>query len=364
MLTCPQCGSEMAEGAHFCEKCGYRFGGEADETKVASTGPSSSQQPSPKPQPTRRPWYKRKGVVITLILVALLLLSSCVGVGIWLALSRQDSGDYENQVKEIWEEVIDESNQLKESLDQLSTQDDLKELSSTNSELVDLLKDKQNEVDKLEPPTEREDVQKEMEKFLEAYIDYLTRAQRVIDNSLEASSEDDFVDLEGLSNKALSADEDFVEKADFVDGDVPEEVFDMPDVLRSLAKKIQTKEQAEEKAKKEKQLKEQIAADNDAVEDTVISFMQAYINAQAATCRKYLTSKANDQFDPTKEFNVNYSRLDFKVTSLKRISSTSYNVYGTEYDRDQGGNDFTTRWRFEVIKTGGKWLIDNRQTLS
>lgn len=307
----------------------------------------------------KKPFYKKPAVIAAII--SAIILAAILGVLFYL--SSQNKSSYESSANDIWDDVIESSNTLKDALSETKDVDDFNQLSDDNADHVAVLKDKIVEVKSIEAPEAYKKSHKNLERAIRQQVGYFEKAQEILDDPYRVETDTDFVEFDRLARDAKLASQDFVDSADSVDDDIPVKIFDMPDDLRSIAKEAQSVQEEKEEQDTAREKQEQEATEKSSVENSVEGWMEALKDNNTSDMSNYMTTDAYARLDPN-EFEGDYTVDDYKLTQTTKISATKYESKVTEYDTWSNGDRTTTTRLFTVVKIGDKWLIDEQNIIN
>lgn len=355
MQYCPNCHNALGKKDKICPNCGFNV-----EQPTEVIKPQKEQKDKPTANiPEKRPLYKRPVFWVITTSAILILLIACGLIGGYFYYNYKASVDYKAQVKSSWTDVVADSKSLDNTLKAVQTEADLPMLANELASMEDTLAETQSKAVNFNPPKKYRQQQAELLKALDNYASYIIQAKIMANKEPLAIDVAKFTELDAYAEAAKTSTSNFVTETDFIDQQLPEEIF----TIGKLFKPIIEDAKLTDKKRKQKQKKQRAASAKKQAQQTVISFMQARIHKDAAEMRKYLTEAAAKAFDPDLEFQGDFDPIDFKIVKTD-ANSKGFLIIGDETDRSWEGNNFTTKWQFQVILEGGSWLIDHRKILS
>ncbi len=349
MNYCPGCQEPLETGQEKCPFCGYELIATRNEEEASeSLLPDSAQ----------KPFYKRAAFLVPLIIILLLSILGAGGATGYIYYQKKQEKDTEKNLKTVWIEVKNRSEQLSDSLNSVKYPSDLENFEGEITSFSEFLAEKQTEVINLEVTEKYEDNKETLLAGIEKYSKYIYLLKLILQKEAVQVKNEDYSKIRKISDDAEAATSKFVAEASFIDDGLSENVFKAINKIKTLIEKVKK----EEDTKKKQKLKQQQSTEKKEAEKTVRSFEQARINQSGAEMRRYITPDYGKVFDPETEFGVTDAYLiDFKITKTEAKSEKVYEISGEEVGKDLTGEKFTNKWWFKVIKYEGDWLIDNRK---
>jgi len=350
MNYCPGCQEPLELEQEECPYCGYELIATKKEPEA-----DSSVMAIPK-----KPFYKRAVFIAPLIILVVLGILGGAGFAGYQFYQAKQENESEKNLKALWLEITNRSDQIASSLDLVKQPSDLESFKQELSDFNDFLSEKQTEAVNLEVMEKYQNNQSSLVESIEKYSDYAYLLKLTLQKAPAEVKTDDYTKITHFSENAQAGSDKFVAEASFIEGSLPKSIFSAIDKIKPLIEKIKT----EEAAKEQETLKQQQAADKREAEKTVSSFMQARIDRNGAEMRRYITPGYDKVFDPEQEFAVTDTyAIDFRITKTESKEAGAFEVNGDESGKDLTGAKYVNKWWFKVIKLEGAWLIDNRKLL-
>jgi len=350
MNYCPGCQEPLEPEQEQCPYCGYELIATKKEPEA-----DSSAMAIPK-----KPFYKRAVFIVPLIILVVLGILGGAGFAGYQYYQNQQADNSQKDLKAIWLEMTNRSDQIASSLDLVKQPSDLASFKEELSDFNDFLSDKQTEAVNLEVVEKYQNNQASLVEAIEKYSDYAYLLKLTLQKDPKEVKMDDYTKIDHFAETAQAGSDEFVAEASFIEGSLPKSIFSAIDKIKPLIEKIK----AEEAAKEKETLKQQQAADKREAEKTVSSFMQARIDRNGAEMRRYITPNYDKVFDPEQEFAVTDTyAIDFRLTKSESKEADAFEISGDESGKDLTGAKYINKWWFKVIKSEGAWLIDNRKLL-
>jgi len=315
---CPSCGSIYQKGAKFCPQCGAKISDEEKKEIETTEKESDSSQEELKKK------NKKKKALISIIILLLILLLGGGAFGGWYYFNNyKQNKDYESKINSLWSGVVDKSEGFKESLQTIDEEKDLTTTGDKSLELERYLKNKIDELDKLETKENYQDLKKEFKIVLERYADYLSKLRsKILDKDLnKINIENDFIEVDKIKEIAKDKITDFENKNKFLKDQLNNDVFNLSVLKNFIIHWQKEKMTEEERITKEKAEKEAEQAQKLA-EETVNKFMGALPNAYSATDKWAEAQKIADNYWYTP--SMNNFRNDYKYYFLDKAGSPMY----------------------------------------
>ena len=349
MDYCPGCQEPLQKNEEQCSFCGYELIATKQEDDEDFSAIAS-----------KKSFFKSGafiGSVISLVIIGAIIGGTVFGFNYF----RQNQEDkYKKDLKSIWLEVNNRSEQVVSSLESVKTPSDLKNFKEDLVLFSDFLTRKQTELVSLEPPEKYKDNQSVLVDEIQKLGKYIFALKLLVQKDPNKVEAPDYAKVKKLAQSSDNADEKFVIETAFIDERMPSEIFDALETIRPIIEKAQK----QSKAKKKQSLDQKLKADKRAAEKTVRLFMQARIDKSAAEIRRYITPDYDKIFDPEQEFDMSDTfSVDFKITSTENKSAKEFQINGDEISKDLTGEKFTNKWWFKVIDYENDWLIDDRKLL-
>jgi len=278
----------------------------------------------------------------------------------------------------MWSEVIEKSNDFKDTLNDPTKKSDLDRLDKKAEDLEQLLKDKVSELDGVETPHGYQESKDKLKKGLEKYIDYLSNLQKnILDKDISrVKVSTDFDKVQKHADEARDALTDFIETSKYVEETISGDVFDLSQLKNFIkdwqsAAESEAEKESEKKSEEEKKAAE--AAAKQAAEETCSDFMNGLPNAYGAADSWAEAQRIADQHWLTA--SMNNFRSDYKfyfegggvtyiggqVISSDKVNNTKYNVSSEERERYHPHDDEPHEYRFLsyfiVEKFSSSWFI-------
>ncbi len=349
MDYCPGCQEPLQQNEQQCPFCGY----ELIATKQEDDNDFSAIAP-------RKSFFKSGafiGTVVGIIIIGALTAGGIFGYNYY---NQTQEKAFKKDLKAIWLEVNNRSEQVVTSLESVNSPKDLTNIKEDLVSFSEFLTSKQTETVNLEPPEKYKDSPSVLIAGIQKLNKYVFVLKLLVQKDPDKVGPADYSKINKLSEDSENANEKFVVEAAFIDDRLPSDIFKALDTIKPLIEKVQKQRKAHQK----KSADQQLTADRRAAEKTIRSFMQARIDKSAAEIRRYITPGYDKIFNPDQEFDMSdtYS-VDFKLTKTESKSPTEFQIYGDEISKDLTGEKFTNKWWFKVIKYENDWLIDDRKLL-
>jgi ElaB/YqjD/DUF883 family membrane-anchored ribosome-binding protein/predicted nucleic acid-binding Zn ribbon protein len=373
-VYCPRCGAIHKKGEKYCNECGASL--LPPMTKPAIKEKTEKEEPTLDLNKKKK---KRKKKIIWTAVIILILAGAATGAWFYTQSLRQRQRNlkFEKEIKDLWEEITSKSNDTKNVLTNIKSEDDINNLSTKISDLKNLIQTKASKLDEIDTPENYEELKNKLKSALERYSEYLSRLKDdIVDKTTDqVEVPGDFISVQNLADQAKGALGDFVNQAKFIKNKIADGVFDLS-ILRGFIEDTQSQTEGE-KAQKEKQEKEaQEKAAKKAAEDVVYNFMNSlpkayddiehsWDNAQNIA-KQYWYSPALPIFKSDYQFYF-ASEVFYKggsVLSSEKLSDTKYNVSCEERSESmdfETGETYTHTYLtyFLVEKHNDKWLISS-----
>ncbi len=345
MNYCPGCQEPIEADEYQCPYCGYELIATNNEDIPGFA------------KSLNKPFYKSGafiGSVLGLIILAIIITGAIFGYDYYK--DKQEAG-FQKDLKAIWLETTNRSDQLSSSIDLVNNTSDFEDLNDELAKFSDFLSTQQTEAINLEPEEKYEDNQRVLVDSIEKYNKYTYLLKLILQKDITLINDKDYLKLKSLADDSSAATDKFVAEVPYIEGKIPPNIFQAMDKLRPI---IEKEQKAIANRQKETQALEQNTQKREA-ERVVRSFMQAKIDKSAAEMRRYITPAYDKVFDPEQEFAVTdtYS-IDFKITKTESVNENEFAINGDEIGKDLTGAKFTNKWLFKIVKYEGDWLIDNR----
>lgn len=368
MIYCPECGAIQSKKENFCSQCGTNLhedhkktvSEEKEDKKEKQDTELSDVKEKDEEQESNVPFYKNK---VFIFFASFFVITSAIAGSI-LFLKMNESNKFKNDMLSIWGEVKKESGEINEKLTALNDYEGFAGVALEIKDSETVISEQKDKLNKLDAPNYYNDGKEEMVKSLDAFIGYLQELRAQADNPTDMTDQD-ITDVERLSSEAKNKMISAYAKLNFITEKIPDEVYSavtkFKEVRDNYEKELAGEEQ--QKAEAERQTQEQQEAKARA-EATVTSFMNGYIAGNQTEVKKYMTAAFQKEFnyaDLSADARLYSYPESFRVTTVKKMSETQYDIYGRELqvNRDSGSK-WTINRHFAVLYSASdnKWLID------
>ncbi len=362
MTYCPECGSIQNKKENFCSHCGGSLHAKAVKKQANNHQVSENVLDLSDEEKTRnkKPFFKNKNfwILSGVFLIAI----SVIGGLFWLKASEGNA--FEREVKGVWQEVINASNQLNKKVSEMQDIEEFNSITLLVKDTQKIIETQKDALRELVTPNEYEEAKKELNNGFEKYREYLQELRSVSESPKDFTNQD-IKDIENLATEMKASFDRAYIKFSFIAEKLSDETYVIIDKFQKVRKDYEDKLEEEEqlKASEERQTKEQQEARAKA-EQAVTSFMNAYIAGNQTELNKYMTAAFKKEFNYADLSSAarSYSYPEsFRITETKYSSSTQYDIYGIELqvNRDSG-NKWTINRQFAVlyVQSENKWLID------
>jgi len=218
MMTCPNCGKEIAEDAEYCVQCGAYIG--AQQTMISTPQTEASPSAYYSTEAQKIPFYKKKWGIGLIIGATISLLFCCLAsaiAGIYLYRNTGSAKDYESQAKEFYDELQDGAGEIDSAIKSADSQGDLASLAEEIEDQEDLAKKITRELDSLDANEKDKDSPEKFVKALDAYKDYLDKLGTLSANPLNLDLSDEVSKISDVTQDSAAAFENFVDASPFIE---------------------------------------------------------------------------------------------------------------------------------------------------
>jgi hypothetical protein len=201
--------------------------------------------------------------------------------------------------------------------------------------------------------------------FLDSFASYTGMAAALSDEPSKVSS-DDITKLTDSSKAAADATMHFKNNATYVQHDMPQDIFKIPDTLQAITDAISSAQKqtaAQQQAAANATAKD--AADKTAVTTSINTFENGFVAGNAGAMRPVMTSGFQN------EYNFNQLNPDqrqyqypasFRVITVEKQTDGTYKAdVNVLYKYTDNTNQYTQGYEYSVIYSSGKWLLNNEK---
>lgn len=330
---------------------------EVSESDEEDLGDIEEEIEADKPEPTvvvRKP--RTTGLWLTAFAAVVIILIG--GLASYYYYTFQSQGAVgEQQVRDIWEDTANATQDLVDSFNHVTKLEDLKDRSAQSfSVAVDAASrtvrdagfDLQNQPGlNLQAST----VVSKFAAFAEDYGAYIAEMRRVVDRVDEVESADDLKQLQDLGQTAETAYDDLLSvNKGFLKGSLPRTVFDIGDKVAEYAKSALGENSDKEQATKAAQTKAQ---------GVINRFAQAWQDKDSEAMGSLMTVGGKSEFDESMledETKVVGLTIDSTVLAEDGSKVTIRATVKKQKDEEDAVNE---SWQFVLLPSGDLWLIDS-----
>jgi hypothetical protein len=318
---------------------------------------SEAKESGDKAGNNKKKFYKKTWFWLVLILGL-----AVVGVGIFLLIFFSAQSKNKKAVLNGWNDITKESNSLASIGEGVNGKESFDKYNSELQKFSGNVKDAKINTSKLS--FKGQDVQR-YEKFLDDYSTYTARSAELA-NKINDYTESDNTKLKELSAVAKSSASDARSNIKYLTQSMPDNAFQIQDVLTTANKAILAKElsiQAQQQAAQAQSAKDK--ADKTAVENNTGNYLNAFIAGNAATMRRYMTSAYQAEYDfnqiSAEARNVVYP-ASFRILTVTKTDDTHYKSQANVlYKYRDGSGQYTVGNELNLVYDSGSatWLVNS-----
>jgi hypothetical protein len=306
----------------------------------------------------------KRNVIIIVSILALIIL-------IFVGIIVFQNFYYRKALTNSWQQVVNQSTTFANTLDKVTTVDQVKGLSLNIDELNSTINYQEDVLASAGSGRPFAAKNNRAKTFLTEYQNYFQVCKDLIQNP-NVVNEKGYADCKTVADNLKKSQEDLI-KLTFISEQIPNGVFLMPDKIKKIQDDYQKQKNLDlQNSSQENQILQKTNQNAELAQNNLTKFMNYYIGGDEKNIRHYMTEAFENEFNfndlsaDSRDFS---QPVSFRITSVEAINDSEFQIQGnlltTNHYTDSFGNTTTNKYvqqlKFRLVDDPkyGLWLVDS-----